>query len=55
MELSELYTDYKKSKYFSNPARYKRPKLPFLNYLVKFLIKRKSPIKTFTIAKQTFF
>ena len=70
-QISQLYTDNKKSKYSSNPndilesaknfnekllyKRDKRPKLPLLNFLVKFLTKRKSQISNFTIARQAFF
>ena len=68
--ISELYTDDKKSKCFSNTndilkldknvmknfiQRRQRLKLPLLNFLVNFLTERKSQMSNFTIARQTFF
>ena len=44
-----------RKEYSSNHKRDKRPKLPLMNYLVKFLTKRKSQINNFTIARQAFF
>lgn len=63
--ISELYTDNKKSKHFSNPnyilksaknfEKEQRPKVPLSIFLVKFITGSKSQIDNFTIVRQPIF